>query len=342
MIELKAINYLINGKPFYLGIMKAGDLVKNFKVDAWSVSNPNGYQRNLSQSRSKKFSNYLSKCRGVFHQTVLINVRNSNKVKYNDGILKIDDEFYLVDGQHRVGGLKFLIESQPSFESLPVPVLIMVGFSRESEAKEFLIVNKTQKGVRADLSDRLLSQVISAMDKELLEIIGIREPKKHIDLAIEVCDKLNKSRNSVWYQRVTLPNQKQKKYETIKQRSLTESLKPVIKDSYIQSNFGSTSKLTKLLIDYWGAIKELCPKACGNDAKDYVLLKTTGPFIMHKLLPFVAIKCSNRPSKTKIKNILSRIEQMNDDAWHKNGELGEGSSQKFFNLKFEDFKSQIQ
>ncbi len=218
----------------------------------------------------------------------------------------------------------------------------MVGFNKESEAKEFLIVNKTQKGVRADLADRLLSHVISEMDKELLEVIGIREPKKLTELVIDVCDQLNKTKGSVWHNRVTLPNQKQKKIEMIKQRSFTESLKIVVKDNYIQSNFKTASKLTKLLIDYWDVIRELCPKACGDEAKDYVLLKTTGPFILHKLLPIVVIKCGSTPSKTKLKHILLEIEQMNDDGWHKRGELGGGSSQGWFNRWFDDFKSQIQ
>ncbi|MBI2545922.1 DGQHR domain-containing protein [Candidatus Woesearchaeota archaeon] len=342
MIEIKAFEYLMNNMLFYIGIIKAGDLAKNSKVDAWSMSNPSGYQRDLSQSRSKKFSEYLSKCKGIFHQTVLINVRNKDKVKFVNGILKVEGEFYLVDGQHRVGGLKLLLQAQPSFDSIPVPVLIMVGFNRESEAKEFLIVNKTQKGVRTDLSDRLLSHVISAMDKELLEVIGIREPKRLTELVIDICDKLNTNKKSVWYNRVTLPNHKQKATETIKQRSFTESLKQVVKDNYIQSNFKSINKLSSLLIDYWNVIKELCPKSCGDDAKNYVLLKTAGPFIMHKLLPIVVIKCGSNPTKTKMKNILSKIEQMADDDWHNKGELGEGSSQKFFNIKFDDFKSQIQ
>jgi DGQHR domain-containing protein len=263
-------------------------------------------------------------------------------IDFKDGLLKVSAKFFLVDGQHRVGGLKFLIEAQRSFESIPIPVLVMVGFSKENEAKEFLIVNKTQKGVRADLSDRILSDVISQMDKELLEVIGIHEPQKLTELVVSVCDKMNKTRGCVWHKKITLTNQKSKKYETIKQRSFTESLKPVVKDSYIQSNYKSMNSLTKLLVDYWDAIKELCPKACGEDAKDYVILKTSGLFILHKLLPFVIIKCRNNPSVTKMKNILSKIEQMNDDDWHTKGELGEGSSQKFFNIKFESFKSQIE
>ncbi|MBI2050153.1 MAG: DGQHR domain-containing protein [Candidatus Staskawiczbacteria bacterium] len=336
----------MDDKPFYIGVAKAEDLIRNYKIDAWSISNTSGYQRNLSINRSKKFSDYLSKFKGIFHQTILINIRNTKNVNYEDkegeGILKIEGEFYLVDGQHRVGGLKNLIESHPSLGSIPVPVLVMVGFSREREAKEFLIVNKTQKGVRADLSDRLLSDVIDDMDRDLLEILGIREHRNITRTAVEVCDKLNESKESVWYKRIGLPNQKSNKYETIKQRSMTESLKYLMKDSYIQSNFKTANKLSKLLIDYWHAVKSLCPKACGDDAKNYVLLKTTGPFILHKLLLFVVIKCGSDYTITKMKSILSNIEEMDDDDWHRNGELGEGSNQKFFNNRFDNFKSQIE
>jgi DGQHR domain-containing protein len=248
---------------------------------------------------------------------------------------------FLVDGQHRVGGIKMMIEQNPAFATIPIPVLVMVGLNREKEATQFIIVNKTQKGVRSDLADRLLKDAIKNVDKGLLEVIGIKEPQRITEIIVSICDNLDKDKNSIWYQRITFPNQKNRVTDTIKQRSMTESIKLILKDNYIQSHYTSIKKLTELLVTYWEAIKDLCPEACGDDAKEYVLLKTTGPFIMHKLLPIVIIKCGGTVSKTKIKNILSKIEQMEDNYWHKNGELGAGSSAKFFNVWYDEFHQQI-
>lgn len=217
----------------------------------------------------------------------------------------------------------------------------MVGLDREKEATQFIIVNKTQKGVRSDLADRLLKDTIKNVDKGLLEIIGIREPQKLIELIVTICDNLDKERKSIWYQRINFPNQKNRVTDTVKQRSLTESLKLVLKDNFIQSHYTTLKQLTDLLLVYWDAISELCPEATKGDPKEYVLLKTTGPFIMHKLLPIVIIKCGSTVTKAKIKKILSKIEQMDDSSWHRNGELGSGSSAKFFNMWYDEFHQQI-
>jgi DGQHR domain-containing protein len=346
MTKIKAIKFKMSGSDYYLGVISAGDLVKNYEVDYWSKSNPQGYQRSLGKSRSKKFSDYLKIHNGILHQTILINIRNSKGTSYKSssadfGILETNEKLFLVDGQHRVGGIKMMIEQNPAFASVPIPVLVMVGLNREKEATQFIIVNKTQKGVRSDLADRLLKDAIKNVDKGLLEVIGIKEPQRITEIIVSICDNLDKDKKSIWYQRITFPNQKNRVTDTIKQRSMTESIKLILKDNYIQSHYTSIKQLTELLVMYWEAINDLCPEACGDDAKEYVLLKTTGPFIMHKLLPIVIIKCGGNVTKTRIKNILSKIEQMEDNYWHKNGDLGAGSSAKFFNLWYDEFHQQI-
>lgn len=346
MTKIKAIKFNMSGTDYYLGIINAQDLVNQHEVDYWSKSNPQGYQRALGKSRSKKFSDYLKNHKGILHQTVLINIRKVSNINFKPlnsdfGILETKEKLFLVDGQHRVGGIKMMIENNPSFATFPIPVLIMVGLNREKEATQFIIVNKTQKGVRSDLADRLLKDAIRNVDKGLLEAIGIKEPQKLTEFIVSICDNLDKDKRSVWYQRITFPNQKNRVTDTIKQRSFTESLKLILKDNYIQSHYTSLKQLTDLLIIYWEAISELCPEACTVYPKDYVLLKTTGPFIMHKLLPIVIIKCGGNVTKTRIKNILSKIEQMEDSYWHKNGDLGSGSSAKFFNLWYDEFHHQI-
>jgi hypothetical protein len=154
---------------------------------------------------------------------------------------------------------------------------------------------------------------------------------------------LNKKRQSLWRKRITIAEAKTQKIESIKQRSFTESLKPIIRDNYVSTNYKNSKKLIDALILYWNAIKELCPKATGKDFKDYVLLKTTGVFVMNRLFPLVLIKCKNRPTKAKMKNFLSKIADMTDDEWHgKNGDLGSyGTSQGAFGQIFDKFKDEI-
>src|SRR3989344_2066743 len=330
-----ALHFRFHDRDFYLGLIDLKELALNSTVDAWSSKNQKGYQRNLKKNRSKKFADYLNQPNSFFHQTILLNARNKSKVKFKGknqlGTLKISDFVYLVDGQHRTGGLKMHLEANPSAGETKVPVLVMVGFDRNEEAREFLIVNKTQKGSRTDLADRILSDVIEELDKPMLEVLGFRESQSVVHQLMTITDLLNGKKDSVWYKRITLPNEKTQKTESIKQRSFSDSLKPVLKDNYISTNYKNSNKLVKVLVDYWNVIKSLCPKATGKKFKEFVLLKTTGAFVMNRLFPIILIKSGKNPTKAKMKHLLEKIEEMNDDSWSSNGELGDyGTSQRSF------------
>lgn len=347
-INFQALRFKMHDKNFYLGLIGAGVLVENFEIDTWSIANKKGYQRGLKKNRSKKYADYLGRQNSYQHQTILLNIRDESKIIFDQmpgqavGTLTIKDKFYVVDGQHRTHGIKIFLEANPSSNNLPIPVIVMVGFGQTDEAREFLVVNKTQKGVRADLSDRILADVISDMDKEMLEILGIREAKSTIEQMIKLVDILNKEKDSIWFHRVNMPNEKFKPTYSIKQGSLTDSLKPALKDNFIAANYRINRKLAAAIITYWDAIRDLCPKASGDDFKHYVLLKTTGAFVMHKLFPVVLIKAGDRPTKAKMKSILGKIEEMNDDDWHVDGEIGDyGTNRKSFDRLYNNFKEQL-
>jgi hypothetical protein len=84
--------------------------------------------------------------------------------------------------------------------------------------------------------------------------------------------------NTTLHDLVKLPGEKIKK--PIKQVSFTSSLKPII-DSY--KPFLHTEKAVANALDnMWSALKEKCPESF-KTPKKYLLLKTPGIFVMHKL-----------------------------------------------------------
>ncbi len=155
-MEFPALRYEVDGRQFYLGLVPAKNLVDNYEIDAHSQDNVSGYQRQGKVIRSKRFSNFIGKHNGFFHQTVLANVRDPGSLKFsparaeNEGVLNITGTLFIVDGQHRVGGIKALLEGEggDKFSDFPVPVLVMVGAQQEEEAFHFFLVNRTQQGVR--------------------------------------------------------------------------------------------------------------------------------------------------------------------------------------------------
>jgi len=347
MNNINAIQYMVGKNKFFIGVVEAKDLISKYDIDTHSQSNLKGYQRVLGPLRSKKFSEYLSQFNGYFHQTVLLNIRKTSGFTFKTedgttGILEIHEKVWVVDGQHRVEGLRLFLEADSSFGDMLVPVLIMVGLSREDEAKQFLIVNKTQKGVKTDLQLKLLEGVIGKMPPNLLKIIGIKDPQEIINKKVAVSERLNNNKKSIWHNRIVLAGEKRKKTETINLTSMINSLDHVLDDTYIQTNYRTVNRLSDVLNQYWDAIKLLCPKACGKDAKTSVLLKTCGSYVMHRLFPKVLIMCGANPTVTKMKNILSRIDEMTDSEWSSEGSMAEGSSYSWFDGKYESFKDSIE
>lgn len=355
MVEIPAIRYRVNGTKFYLGLMKAKQVVGNYKVDLWKPNQPKGkkgYQRAHKERRSKRFATFLSEFNGFFHQTLLMNVRKESLADFepesgNLGklIIKQNAPIYMVDGQHRSGGLEMLLEDGHKYDNMPVPVLITVGRSRALEALDFFITNRAQEGVRAEHSDRILVEATGGLisDDLLAKVIGVRGKVELTQMMLEVVDELNKNASSIWKSRIALPGQRVSGPKIIRQTSFVNSLKPLLSNDITKSFFDELPEdLTDPLIDYWDAIAELCDEATGDDAKEYVLMKTTGTYIMHKLFPYVAMECKRPLTDAKMKKVVGRIEEMNDDDWASDGELGKLGGYKALDDEFSVFLKQIQ
>ena len=181
-MKIRAIPIIQHGNTMYSAVLSAKDLVEHTKVDVWHPTNENGYQRDVSMQRARKFSNYITT--EISPPAILVNIRDvdKDKIKYENGRLEIPDEtiLWLVDGQHRVAGLRELLESSgEKYENIEFPVVMQVGDSVYHEAKHFVIVNTSQKKVRTDLGERFLQK---AADEEGLEhLITKRCPKHRVD-----------------------------------------------------------------------------------------------------------------------------------------------------------------
>lgn len=353
MIKIPAIQYQQGERTLFLGIAKASDLLSMIDIDAWTPENPGGYQRSLKARRCKRFANFLSHFGGLFHQTVLINIRDAKSISFsaitgNVGTLEVRGKLYQVDGQHRLGGVKVLLDSQQTrvkFADLPIPVLIMAGLDKPQEALQFFIVNTTQVGVKADLRDRLIADVIGPLltPDFLLEVIGTREKRDIVAEAVELADELNENAASVWRGRIAIPEQKLAPTQSISQRSFTESVKAVLKNDIIQATFEKfPDDLVDPLLNYWDAIRQLCPKATGDRFKDYEMLKTKGAEVLHSVFPQVVLYSRGDHTQQKFKSILQDIDEMNDPEWSKTGKIGKlGTGQKVFSQIREMFVEQL-
>ncbi|MDE1763189.1 MAG: DGQHR domain-containing protein [Thaumarchaeota archaeon] len=333
-MKFKAIHFVQHETEMYNCVISAGDLVKSGKVDIWKPNHEEGYQREPEPSRAKAYSRYISA--EISPPAILANIRTSDKekVRYNNGWLEIPDDvpLWLEDGQHRVGGLKLLMESAPEkFVDLPIPIVITMGLSVYEEAKQFLVVNKTQKKVRTDLAERFLQKAEKEEGVKNLYNRGFLRGIEWIPTAIAIADTLNRDDHSTWHDKIRLPNEP-KGVTVVNQKSFTDSLKPLVHADGVLAG-KSPAVIASILNRYWEAIRELNPKPF-DEPENYVIQTTTGVFVLHSLMTKVCMKVGkDEPQKKDFLNVLGRIESLKDEGkWSKNGEYGNMAGQKGFNL----------
>ncbi len=167
-LRIKGVRFKQHHTEFLIGYTKAAEILKQIRSDEWSPLNPAGYQREVIERRAKEYGNFIAR-EGISPNAVILNIRDKdldNIKKINEAEFEIPDgiQLWVVDGQHRLKGLEIMGMNNPSILDLNIPVVIMNLKSpdpqeaREKEATQFLIINKTQKGVRSDLAERILAQ----------------------------------------------------------------------------------------------------------------------------------------------------------------------------------------
>ncbi|MFY9301280.1 MAG: DGQHR domain-containing protein [Candidatus Nitrosotenuis sp.] len=331
-MKVRAIPFKQHGITMYNAVLTAKDLASQTKVDVWHPTNEDGYQRDVSLPRAKKFGNYITT--EVSPPAILANIRTEDKdaTKYENGKLEIPENvlLWLVDGQHRVAGLRELLAvSGEKYQDIELPVVIMVGQSLHQEAKQFVIVNNSQKRIRTDLAERFLQKLVKVEGLDSLVNKGIRNIE-WTPTAIAIVDQLNNDDHSIWHNLIKLPNEP-KGPTIVSQKAFSDSLKPLLKDDgkYFRKN---ASYVTPILNRYWEAIKEVYPEPFA-EPENYVMLKTTGVVTLHAILPrIVQIIGIDSPQKSDFVKILSKMDSIkNNSKWQSpNGEYSRMTGQKGF------------
>jgi len=342
----------------YITYLRARDVLEGMtQVDAWSPTNKQGYQRMPVQARFRKIARYLMGKEGakpVLPQAVVLNVRNGdNKLKFTEsgeggiGTLLVPSDVTLweVDGQHRLGGLRYAVDQNPEFAEYPIPVVITEGLPRLDEAVLFFVINTTQKRVPTDLAQRLIEQ---QMGDEAMRFQIVAEGKDWIPKATRIVDALVTSTGHPWYGKIGIPGTKLSGV-LIKQVSFVTSLKPILTAGI----YGSLEPedTAQLLIRYWQALETVYSDAF-KEPEEYVIQKTVGVFPLHMIAPqvFDLVRiASGRITKDGIVEVLKSLDEnlgksypAGSTFWHsKDGEAGKYAGSKGFRILAEILKEHM-
>lgn len=345
-MKLEAMEVEQHGKKFYLTQIKAKDLVDSdkVKVDYWKKDNLKGYQRIPSPSRAKAFTSFIKNAKSVSPVSILLSIRGSVSYRAEAGesfgIVSIPTQaqLWVVDGQHRIEGLRILLEQEPAYQDFEVPAIIFPLEDRYEEAKQFFIINRTQKGVKSDLAERFLSELAKQEGPDSVNDLprALTRGMEWIPKATKIADILN-AKEGCWKDKIRLPNETKKTspFSIVSQKAFTDSLEAFLNNPlYVDYNEQETAEI---LSRYWEAIKELCPESFDMPS-EYVVQRTMGVAVLNKLLTSVINYCvtseGQRLTKEKFKEVLTKMKEGMDSAyWHVDGTAGlAGTSKKSFSI----------
>lgn len=259
---------------YYISSIKAKDLLEISSVDRMrmvkegnSIASYLGIQRQLDMARVKKIANYVKTTDASFPTSILVSITEdcSEIVQKNDGLFlkltdfekseintKVDNQIIeksvemdylkggiakILDGQHRLAGLAYAIESiknnpqlklfedENNFELLnklenfELNVSLFIGYDIHEQAKLFSVVNLAQ------------TKVNKSLVYNLEEYSKARSPQR---VCHNIAKILDSSSKSPFYQRIKMLGCKtdgRKYFEPLTQSTFVESLISLISKS---------------------------------------------------------------------------------------------------------------
>lgn len=241
-----------------------------------------GYQRLLNRSRAKKLASYLvdgQKTRDAFLPTSIF-IATAKDIPFNpsSNTIEIDIDavgpFSVVDGQHRVEGLKMAAEEDPRIREFEVPVNIAVRLPNIAQMCHFLIVNTTQRSVDKGVEQRIYARLSEALDMEDIPSLPRwiqRTIRKGEDAeALKYVDFLNGDPDSPWCHRIHMANAEREEENSIHQKSFVKAIKKyvLVVDNPILHH---EDKQYKIFLNYWRAVTNII-----GDDEPTVLFKYNG------------------------------------------------------------------
>lgn len=230
--------------------------------------NDKGYQRLLNRARAKRLADYIVdglETKDAFlptsvfiatHKNIQFNMLN-NTIEIN-----IDEigPFSVVDGQHRVEGLKMAAEKDDRVLDFEVPVNIAINLPKIAQMCHFLIVNTTQKSVEKGVEQRIYQRLSQALEVEdipnLPKWISKTIEKGEDDLALKYVDFLNMEPDSPWKNKIKMANQENSD-GSINQQSFVKSIKKYVLVVNNPITTQTVDKQHKIFLNYWKAITNI-------------------------------------------------------------------------------------
>ncbi len=290
---------------FYMGAMDYRDLlsiawadVRGLEEKRRDVEIYSGIQRELSPGRVRDISKYVALVDATFPTSVILAVSSDHATydakNHRMSVTKDQSVAKILDGQHRIAGLK---EHQDSKMIFQVNVVIFIDMELEDQAIVFATINKTQ------------TKVNKSLVSDLFDFATTRSPQK---TAHNIARALNEKPGSPFFGKIKILGvADDREKETITQATFVDSLIRYVsldpmgdRDCYKRGrtpafaagkdarklflrNFflrDQDEKIAKIVWSYFDAVSEKWPEAWKIVRPDYILNRSTGFIALMRFL----------------------------------------------------------
>ena len=241
----KYISFKCRDIDAYVFKIAVKEILPIFYVAVRGINHEEGaVQRVLSTKRIGDIANYVL-AGNMFLNTFILNWANQECSITVDaeGILipKVPNSLQVIDGQHRLEGIKKACEANPDCGDKEILVVLTNRLSTTLAAEVFLNINSEQKQVPKSLVYDLFGE--------------IRDPAYNINRARELAEKMNNELESPYYQSVKMPGASNK--GKVDLATIVSSLKDHLKDggTFDQYNLMDFELQYRILLNYHTVLK---------------------------------------------------------------------------------------
>ena len=285
-VEIKQGNLTL-----YLTYVTPRDLFSEnfYTVEKLEPRTQEGFQRILDERRARRLSRHLTEAneQGYAHlpTTVFLATEKSLAFDNETGTLKFEKEqvcpFSVVDGQHRIEGLRGAIEKERELANFKLPVTIAMELDDTHQMYHFFIVNTTQVPVDTSLRQQITKRFTDMQGVDELPYTPHwlqREVSMGRDArSIRMVEYLNDSPDSPLYERVQMANEPNKPNK-IKQYAIVNLFKSevFIASNPLAAQETDPNRQAKIMLNYFRTVDTLF--VAGRERNNTIVYKNNGLF----------------------------------------------------------------
>ena len=280
---INAQKFSHKGNDFFLTLINAEILSKISYVSRRGIDEEQGaIQRILNKSRISGIRDFLLNG-GFFPNTIILNLINDGNLLFDKSKNKLSFELspriaQIIDGQHRIEGLKEAIKTDKTIKDIIIPTVLANNLSTERCAEIFISINTEQKTVPKSLI------------YDLYGLMNISAKDFSIERGADIAKILNTDDTSPYQRYIKFPGSRKFK-GGIQLSTFVNSLKPLVKSDGEFSKYSLTTleNQTSVLKNYFNALQSYYGETWDTLQNPFIFASGFGATIevfISKILPY--------------------------------------------------------